>query len=230
MFVVPGFSLTQGLSYNPSSMSAPLVSLQDVAFSAGKSLILRSVTLTVGEGEAVGLFGANGAGKTTLLRLVALLSRSTGGTVDILGSSGGTDLSLVRRRIGMIGHTPALYPTLSLLENLSFLVGMRGESVDRVGDALAEVGLGNVISRQARHCSHGMQRRAEIAYQILVRPDLLLLDEPHSALDGPAGELVEYLAASVVDRGGATLVVSHDRERVSQMTHRNVELVGGRLL
>ncbi|HDH26542.1 MAG TPA: ABC transporter ATP-binding protein [Actinobacteria bacterium] len=211
-------------------MSAPLVSLQDVAFSAGKSLILRSVTLTVVEGEALGLFGGNGAGKTTLLRLVALLSRPSGGTVDVLGSATETDLAPVRRRIGMIGHTPALYPTLSLMENLSFLVGMRGEPVDRVGDALAQVGLGNVTGRQARHCSHGMQRRAEIALQLLTRPDLLLLDEPHSALDGGAAELVEYLAASVVDRGGAALVVSHDRDRVMQMTHRNVELVAGGLV
>ncbi len=211
-------------------MSTPLVSLQDVAFSAGNSLILRSVTLTVVEGEAVGLFGANGAGKTTLLRLVALLSRPTGGTISILGSTDSTDLSLVRRRVGMIGHTPALYPTLSLMENLAFLVGMRGDSVDRVGDTLTEVGLGNVVTRQARHCSHGMQRRAEIAYQLLVEPDVLLLDEPHSALDSHASELIEYLASSVVERGGVALVVSHDRDRVSQMTHRSVELVAGELV
>jgi heme exporter protein A len=211
-------------------MSAPLISLQDVAFSAGKTLILRSVTASVVPGEAVGLFGANGAGKTTLLRLVALLSKPTGGTVDVLGSSSSLDLSPIRRRIGMIGHTPALYPTLSLAENLSFLMGMRGESVDGVGEALTEVGLGNVTARQARRCSHGMQRRAEIAYQLLAKPDVLLLDEPHSALDGHAGELVEYLAASVIERGGAALVVSHDRDRVSQMTQRSVELVAGGLL
>ena len=193
-------------------------------------MILRSVNLTIDAGEAVGLFGANGAGKTTLLRLIALVAKPTGGTATVLGSAIDTDLAPMRRRIGMIGHVPALYPTLTLEENLSFLVSMRGDPVDKVADVLAEVGLGDVAGRQARHCSHGMQRRAEIAFQLVARPDLLLLDEPHAALDAHAAELVEYLAASVLERGGATVVVSHDRTRVSRMTHRNVELVAGELV
>jgi heme exporter protein A len=192
--------------------------------------ILRGVDLEVGPGEILGLFGPNGAGKTTLLRLVATLVRPSSGTGSVLG----TDLSsqqryAIRRRIGMIGHVPGLYPELTLGENLEFAARVAGVSRNEVGSALAAVGLAGVIDREAGVSSHGMQRRAEFARELMIDRDLLLLDEPHSALDQDAVELVNALVEKIAAEGGAVILVSHDRERVARIADRTVELTEGTL-
>lgn len=190
--------------------------------------ILRDVDLTVSPGEAVGLFGSNGAGKTTLLRVIATLLRPSGGKAKVLG----TDLSSperfdVRHRLGLIGHKPALYPELTLLGNLEFSAQIAGVPRSEARGALDAVGLGLAADRPAGEASHGMQRRVEFAREIMLHPDLLLLDEPHSALDPSAIELVEHIVAGVLARSGAVVLVSHDVERVAPMVTRTAELTGG---
>ena len=93
--------------------------------------------------------------------------------------------------------------------------------------ALDDVGLGGAASRLAGEASHGMQRRVEFAREIMLAPDLLLLDEPHSALDPTAIELVEHIVAGVLERGGAVVLVSHDVDKVAPMVTRTAELKVG---
>ena len=206
----------------------PLVELRGVAGRVGSTTILRDVDLTVDPGEAIGLFGANGAGKTTLLRIIATLMRPAAGSGSVLGADlASADRFAVRSRIGLIGHIPALYPELTLAENLQFAARMTGASDVRVADVLAAVGLANAADRRAEACSHGMQRRAEFAREMMREPDLLLLDEPHTALDPDAVELVGHLVDSIVAGGGGAVVVSHDRARVSPMVQRTAELMSG---
>lgn len=179
-------------------------------------------------GESLGLFGSNGAGKTTLLRVLATLLRPSGGTAHVLGVDLATQARFsIRRRIGLIGHTPALYPELSLIDNLEFSAKIAGASTSTPREALKAVGLEQAAHRLAGESSHGMQRRAEFAREIMLTPDLLLLDEPHSALDPSAIELVEHIVADVLDRGGAVVLVSHDVEKVAPMVTRTAELAGG---
>lgn len=189
---------------------------------------MRDIDMTVGPGESLGLFGANGAGKTTLLRVLATLLRPSAGSASVLGA----DLNEqerydIRRRIGLIGHSPALYPELSLSGNLEFSARIAGAPLQAAAQALQDVGLGGAASRLAGESSHGMQRRAEFAREIMLAPDLLLLDEPHSALDPSAIELVEHIVAGVLERGGAVVLVSHDVDRVAPMVTRAAELTGG---
>lgn len=189
---------------------------------------MRDISLTVHPGESVGLFGSNGAGKTTLLRLIATLLRPTGGSARVLGA----DLTKherfeIRHRLGLIGHIPALYPELSLLANLEFSARIAGAPLSAAVDALETVGLAAAADRLAGEASHGMQRRVEFAREIMLSPELLLLDEPHSALDPRAIELVEHIVAGVLQRGGAVVLVSHDVERVAPMVTRTAELTGG---
>jgi len=208
---------------------APIVALDGVAVRAGSSTILRDVHLEVAPGEAVGVFGSNGAGKTTLLHVVATLWAPSSGTGTVLGIDiTGADRFAVRPRIGMIGHVPALYPDLTLSENLRFVAGVRGYSDADVDRVLASVGLANAAERKVVQCSHGMQRRAEFAREMMLQPDLLLLDEPHAALDPSAVELVNHLAATVTARGGAVLIVSHDLERAGALVSRTERIEGGR--
>ena len=211
-------------------MSAPHphVEFSGVAVRIGPATILRDIDLVVSPGESVGLFGANGAGKTTLLRVIATLLKPSNGTATVLGVDlDSPDRFDVRPRLGLIGHSPALYPELSLLANLEFSARIAGAPLPSAGAALEAVGLAMAADRPAGAASHGMQRRVEFAREIMLKPDLLLLDEPHSALDPSAIELVEHIVAGVLERGGAVVLVSHDVKRVAPMVTRTAELAGG---
>ena len=208
--------------------SKPLVSLAGVAARIGAATILRDVELEVAAGESVGLFGANGAGKTTLLRVVATLLRPSGGAARVLGADLATQERFeIRRRIGLIGHSPALFPELSLLANLEFSARVVGAPLPAAKAALDDVGLSGAATRLVGESSYGMRRRVEFAREIMLSPDLLLLDEPHSALDPSAVELVEHIVAGVLQRGGAVVLASHDVAKVAPMVTRTAELAGG---
>jgi heme exporter protein A len=205
-----------------------IVELRNISVTAGSTPILRGVDLVASPGEVIGIFGANGAGKTTLLRVMATLVQPSAGSAIVLGADlTGPNRFEVRRRIGMIGHIPGLYPELTLGENLAFAAAVAAVSPDRVPEALASVGLLDAIDRPAGASSHGMQRRAEFARELMLGRDLLLLDEPHSALDHDAVDLVNGLVGKVAANGGSAILVAHDRARVEAVADRSVEVVDG---
>jgi len=223
---------SDGAIRRPSGVAntAPLVVLDSVGVQIGSTLILRDVNLEITAGEVVGLFGANGAGKTTALRLIATLIRPAQGSGVVLGADlASPERYDVRRRIGMVGHVPGLFPELTLAENLRYAGRVAGVSLDRVDEVLAAVGLSGAANRLAGASSHGMQRRTEFARELMIDRSLLLLDEPHSALDRDAVDLVEGLIERKAAEGGAVVVVSHDRDRINAIAHRSVELTGGTL-
>jgi ABC-type multidrug transport system ATPase subunit len=135
----------------------------------------------------------------------------------------------VRPAIALVGHVPALYPQLTLQENLEMVARLLGERPDRTARALEVVGLAGARHRRAGHCSQGMLRRAELARALVTRPRLLLLDEAHAGLDPAASQLVELLVAEVRSRGGAAVLVSHEPRRLHPLVDRTVELADGRL-
>lgn len=213
----------------------PLVDLQDVAYRTGGAPILRDLRLTLRPGEAVGASGPNGAGKTTLLRLLASLIKPSAGRYDILGLTSHSDpdrTAAVRRRIALIGHVPALWPELTLRENLEITHRLRGTSPLPLPhpDPLRAVGLADAARRRAGDCSEGMRRRVEFARLLTWTPDLLLLDEPHAGLDAAAAPLVDLVVGRTMRAGGAAVLVSHDVRRVSPLLTRSVALEDGTLV
>ena len=213
------------------TQGTPLAQLEGVGVRVGTTTILRDVDLRLDAGETLGLFGANGSGKTTLLRVLATLLKPERGAGEVLGAGLDSDDRYdVRRRIGLVGHVPALYPELTLAENLRFSARTAGVEAGRVGPVLAAVGLGRAADRRSDVCSHGMQRRAEFARELMLERELLLLDEPHSALDQDASDLVEGLVERTAARGGAAVLASHDRERVTALADRCVEIKAGTLI
>lgn len=213
------------------SSADPIVAFSGVAVRRGATDVLRGIDLQIDPGEIIGLFGRNGAGKTTLLEMMATTVRPYEGSAKVLGVDLADEERLdLRGRIGVIGHTPALYQELTLRENLDIACRLTGVGVAGIDDALLVVGLAGAADRRSSECSFGMQRRMEFARELLLEPELLLLDEPHSALDVAAAELVGHLTDAIVQRSGAAVLVSHDRERVEKLATRSVELSGGSLV
>ncbi len=212
------------------SVGVPLAALRGVGVRLGATPVLRAVDLEVDAGQAVGLVGANGSGKTTLLRVLATLLPPTSGSGTVLGAPLDAPARLaVRPAIALLGHAPALYPQLTLDENLGLVARLLGQRPGRVAQALEVVGLAGARHRRAADCSQGMLRRAELARALLARPRLLLLDEAHAGLDPAASALVGLLVDDVQGRGGAAVLVSHEPRRLRPLVDRTVELADGRL-
>ena len=209
-------------------MSTPVLSMRAIGVDLGRTPVLRELDLELAAGEAVGISGANGSGKTTLLRVAATLLPPSTGELSVLGADATTDERYkVRRRIGLIGHTPALFPHLTLRENTEFAADLLGASTSDVDDVLAQVGLSSAAGRRADVCSFGMQRRAEFAALLISEPELLLFDEAQAGLDVPATELVGYLVKAAVARGGGAVVVSHQPDHGGLALDRRLQLDHG---
>lgn len=210
--------------------SHDIVTLSGVSVTVDRVPVLRGVDLTVRPGEAVGLFGANGSGKSTLLHVLARLLPPVAGSGWVLGVPLGTPTHIpTRSRVALLGHTAALYPQLTLRENLHFLARLTGSGAAAADEALATVGLARAADRRSDRCSQGMLRRTELARVLLVEPMLLLLDEAHAGLDVTSLGLVDLVVDAVRRRGGGAVVVSHEPERLRSVVDRTVQVVDGAL-
>lgn len=205
------------------------IEITNLARRFGASWVLRGVHLTVGPREVVGLLGANGSGKSTLLRILATLLRPQSGTAQVCGHDVVADAHRVRSLIGYLAHSPGLYDDLTARENLEFAARMLHRDAEEIDPSLARVGLLHVAHRQVRGMSAGMQRRLAFARLMLVRPRLLLLDEPYSNLDTDGIALVNELIADWVGDGAAAIVVLHDVGPALPLLDRTVELRDGRI-
>jgi heme exporter protein A len=203
--------------------------LERVGVSIEGTPVLRGLDLTGCAGEVIGVTGANGSGKSTLLAVLATLLAPGTGSGLVLGAQLGTrECVAVRPRIAMIGHRPALYPALTLRENLHLAARLTEGSARAADDALRSMGLERAGDRRTDRCSQGMQRRAELARVLAAEPSLLLLDEVHSGLDTTSVDVVEEAIRRVRSRGGVCVLVSHEPGRLRTLTDRIVEVVAGR--
>jgi heme ABC exporter ATP-binding subunit CcmA len=186
------------------------------------TMVLRDVNLNIAAGECFVLFGANGAGKTTLLRVLATIQRPSGGRFSINGFDGVSQRQEVRGNIFLVTHGSHLYDELDGLENLRFALGLRGlrPSHREFDGALERVGLAAFADLKTRYYSSGMKKRLAFAKAMLIRPRVLLLDEPYAALDEAAMDTINGFISELTRDGGAVLMSSHNRHKSARVAHR----------
>lgn len=205
------------------------IELEDVWKFYGDFPALRQLAMDVPEGACLALLGRNGAGKTTLLRILAGLTRPGRGVVRVLGADP-RDLQ-VRARMGVLGHGLALYEELSAMENLTLfarLYGLDGAS-QRAQRWLERVGLGSAAGSLVREFSRGMRQRLALARVFLHEPDVVLLDEPFTALDDRAAAALQEVLREALAQGRTVVLSTHQlREALELATHVAL-LVRGRL-
>jgi putative spermidine/putrescine transport system ATP-binding protein len=209
------------------------VRLENLVRRYGPVIALDGLTLTIAPGELVALLGPSGCGKTTALRLLAGLEEADGGQITV-GGKDITGLPANKRNIGMVFQAYSLFPHMVAWENVAFGLQMRHVGADerkkRALEVLELVGLGRMADRYASQMSGGQQQRVALARALAIRPQVLLLDEPLSALDAKVrARLRDEIRRVQLEVGITTLFVTHDQEEALAIADRVGVMQSGKL-
>jgi len=216
------------------------VTIQNVSKSFGTNRVVRDVELEISDGELFFLLGPSGCGKTTLLRLLAGFYQPETGTIRF-GSRLMNDVPPHRRNTGMVFQNYALWPHLSVFENVAYGLDVRqvagNEKRQRVEEALAIVRMSDFAKRSPTQLSGGQQQRVALARALVIKPDVLLLDEPLSNLDAKLRlEMREEIRRIHHETKLTTIYVTHDQQealaladRIALMNEGRIEQVGAPL-
>jgi putative spermidine/putrescine transport system ATP-binding protein len=191
------------------------------------------VSVAIDQGERLALLGPSGCGKTTTLNLVAGFLTPDGGEIRIAGKDVAR-LPPHRRNTGMVFQSYALFPHLPVAENVAFGLRMRrldrGAIARRVAEALALVRLDRLGDRYPRQLSGGQQQRVALARALVIRPEILLLDEPLSNLDAKLRQEMRMELVGILKSVGITTIfVTHDQDEALSLADRVVVMNAGRI-
>lgn len=215
-----------------------MIEIKKVSKSFGDLNVLQSVNLTIQQGEIVSIVGKSGAGKTTLLQIIGSLDRPTSGTVlmdgvDLFQLSDKQLAQFRNRHIGFIFQFHQLLPEFTALENVMMPGLIAGEDRDRVSaraqQLLIELGLKERMTHKPAQLSGGEKQRVAAARAMMMKPSIILADEPSGSLDeSNKKELHQLLLRMRSEFGQTILIVTHDKE-LAQISDRIVELKDGKL-
>lgn len=222
--------------------SSPMYSLQgvvkDFAGPSEKVVVLKNLDLEIGQGESMAILGASGSGKSTLLHLLGGLDSPTQGEIFFMGQAlSGLTLAqtakIRNRDIGFVFQFHHLLPEFTTLENVAmpgFIAGMdKKKSLEMAAEALSLMGLDERAEYRVTTLSGGERQRAAIARAMLLRPKVLLADEPTGNLDEHTGERVGAMLAGLNAELGMTLIVVTHNHNLAALMGRRMELHGGEL-
>jgi putative spermidine/putrescine transport system ATP-binding protein len=207
--------------------------LQSLTKRFGDTIVVEGLSLSVDKGEFVSLLGPSGCGKTTTLQMIAGFVEPSAGAISLRGR----DLTTIKpaeRGLGIVFQSYALFPHMTAAENVAFGLEMRGiakaERVKRVEEALALVGLSGLSDRHPRRLSGGQRQRVALARALVIKPDVLLLDEPLSNLDAKLREEMQVELRQIQRTvGTTTILVTHDQGEAMALSDRIVVMRSGRV-
>lgn len=195
---------------------------------------LHNLNVSISEGEIFGLLGPNGAGKTTAISIMSTTILPTSGSVFICGLDALRYPSRVRKQIGLVPQDIALYPELTVRENLNFfgrMYGLNGRGLERkIRDAIALAGLEEKADQQVFTYSGGMKRRANLAVGVLHRPRVLFLDEPTVGIDAQSRNMIMEKLMELRDSGTTMVYTTHYMEEAEQLCGRVAIIDEGQII
>ncbi|GAB3244080.1 ATP-binding cassette domain-containing protein [Kineosporia babensis] len=200
----------------------------------GEMRAVDGVDLQIPAGGVYGVLGPNGAGKTTTIRMLATLLEPDGGTATVLGHDVVREAAEVRSRVALTGQFASLDEDLTGMENLLLLSRLYGYSraaaKARATELLAAFDLGDAANKQVKAYSGGMRRRIDIAGSIVVRPDLMFLDEPTTGLDPRSRNQVWEIVRALVGAGTTILLTTQYLEEADQLADRIAVIDHGKVI
>lgn len=216
-------------------MAAPTIITRRLTKQYGDTKVVNALDLRVGAGEVFGLLGPNGAGKTTTILMLLGLVEPTSGGIEVLGLDPARNPLAVKSRVGFLPDAVGFYDGMSGRENLMFTARLNqvaeGAAYERIERLLADVGLTEAADRKSGTYSRGMKQRLGIADALVKEPDILILDEPTTAID-PEGvaEMLALIRGLADERGVTILLASHLLHQVQTVCDRVAIFVGGKVV
>ena len=225
----------------PAAGAPVAVSIRGLTKAFGTLEILRGVDLDVHQAENVVVLGRSGTGKSVLIKILVGLLLPDQGTVNVLGEDirrlKRPQLDALRRRVGFSFQNSALYDSMTVTQNLEFPLRMNTKGLGaaevrtRVEDALEAVGLAGSRSQMPAELSGGQRKRIGIARALILRPELMLYDEPTAGLDPvTSGEMNDLINKVQRDYHTASIIITHDLTCAKVTGHRVAMLLDGRML
>ena len=210
------------------------VVVDDLRKSFGSVVALRGISFEVGRGEVLGLLGPNGAGKTTTVDILSTLATPDSGTALVAGHNVRTDPAGVRRSIMLTGQQVALDDMLTGRANLVMFGRLQGlkkaEARSRAAELLERFDLADAADRSVKHYSGGMRRRIDIACGLVVRPEVVFLDEPTTGLDPRSRLAIWELVSDFKADGIATLLTTQYLEEADSLSDRIIVIDRGTII
>jgi ABC-2 type transport system ATP-binding protein len=209
---------------------APAIETDSLRKEYGTEVAVRSLDLSVPDGDVYGFLGPNGAGKTSTIRMLTTLQDPTSGTATIAGES-------IQRRdrvtpcIGYLPEEPPVYPELTGLENLEYVAGLRGiDATERIETLLDRFGLVEAANRAVAGYSKGMKQKLGLLAALVHEPEVLFLDEPTAGLDPRAARTVKDTIADAAAGGVTVFLSTHILPVVEELSDRVGVLQDGQLV
>lgn len=216
-----------------------VLSVQNLYKSFGNNKVLRDFSLDVHENECVVVLGKSGSGKSVLIKCIIGLMEPDSGKIEVLGNQVSNldhlELDLMRMRVGFLFQSNALYDSMTVRENLEFPLRRHGieytksEVDDAVEEALSNVGLPQTQQMMPSELSGGMKKRIALARTLIMKPEIILYDEPTTGLDPITAREISDLIVEVQEKyKSASIVISHDIHCVKVVADRIAMLIDGK--
>ncbi|WP_460586171.1 ABC transporter ATP-binding protein [Hymenobacter arcticus] len=223
----------------PPAPAGAVLTVAGVSLTFGENHVLQDFSLTLNRGENIVVMGKSGAGKSVLIKCIIGLLRPDAGTITVLGQDVGSldhaGLDRLRTKLGFLFQSNALYDSMTVRENLLFplrrqwLAHTPAQETELVKQALEDVGLADTAELLPAALSGGMRKRIALARTLILRPDIILYDEPTTGLDPITGREIDHLIRAVQTKyNTSALIISHDLACVRLTADRVALLAEGR--
>ena len=224
---------------NSEKNKKPVLELKDIKKSFGDNHVLKGFSLQLYEGENLVIMGKSGSGKSVLVKCIVGLIQPDSGSITIrdkdIITMGQTELDFLRTEIGYLFQGSALYDSMTVRENLEFPLRRQHDKVENfqgteplVKEALENVGLLDAIDRMPAELSGGMQRRVALARALILKPKIIMYDEPTTGLDPiTANEIIELMRNVQKEYKSSSLIITHDVDCARVISNRMILLVDG---
>jgi phospholipid/cholesterol/gamma-HCH transport system ATP-binding protein len=222
-----------------SNASKPIIIVKELKKSYGTHVILNGFNMVLNEGENLVIMGKSGSGKSVMIKCIIGLEEPDSGIITVMGKNitelNQEELDEVRTEIGFLFQGSALYDSMSIRENLEFPLkrhikkfGEIEDTTPLVMEALDNVGLGNTIDLMPKELSGGMKRRIALARTLILKPKIILYDEPTTGLDPITGKEILELMMSIQEKyKTSSIIITHDPDYAKVIANRMILLIDG---
>ncbi|MBA6151386.1 ABC transporter ATP-binding protein [Gelidibacter maritimus] len=224
---------------NSEKHKKPVLELKDIKKSFGDNHVLKGFSLTLHEGENLVIMGKSGSGKSVMVKCIVGLIQPDSGSIRIkdqdIITMGQKELDFLRTEIGYLFQGSALYDSMTVRENLEFPLRRHKDKIKNfqgteasVHEALKSVGLLDAIDRMPAELSGGMQRRVALARALILKPKIIMYDEPTTGLDPiTANEIIQLMRSIQKEYNTSSLIITHDVDCARVISNRMILLVDG---